>query len=120
MAHAHQHLNLGFAQVEQELDFRIIFIEPCDRSSSLFTRSLCGLAAPFYRFLSLSNLLSAKVVERPSSAIAPRRSGILVSLAMTVITYVRQRNHRFRSACCERSLFLYRTSFMARQGSQRE
>ena len=56
--HGHQHSNLGFAQVEQELEFRIIFIEPCDRSSSLFTRSLCGFAAPIYHSLSLSNLLS--------------------------------------------------------------
>ena len=69
--HGDHHSNLGFAQVEQELEFRICFIEQCDRSSSLFTRSLCGLAAPFYRSLSLSNLLSAKVVERPSSAIYP-------------------------------------------------
>ena len=86
--HGHQHSNLGFAQVEQELEFRIIFIEPCDRSSSLFTRSLCGLAAPFYRSLLLFNVLSAEVVERSSSATSPRRSGISVSLAMTVITYV--------------------------------
>ena len=86
--HGHQHSNLGFAHVEQELEFRIIFIEPCDRSSSLFTSSLCGIAAPFYRSLLLSNVLSAKVVERPSSVISPRRSGISVSLTMTVITYV--------------------------------
>ena len=58
--HGHQHSILGFAQVEQDLEFRIIFIEPCDKSSSLLTRSLCWLAAPFHRSLSLSNLLSDK------------------------------------------------------------
>ena len=54
--HGHQHSNLGFAQVEQEFTWiQNYFNAPCDRSSSLFTRSLCALAAPFHRSVSLSN-----------------------------------------------------------------
>ena len=109
--HGHQHSNLGFAQVEQEPEFRIISLR---RAIGAPPCSLAHCAGLLLRSIALK--LSARVVERPSSVLPPRRSDISITLAITVLTYVATAQPSIPLACCERSLSLHGTFFHGRRG----